>query len=149
MERATTIRSKLGQLLSARRSPGYTTTMHREPGSDEPTSEHSDCAPDEHAPLPKPSYDDHARERAVRLFKALGDEARLRTLEMLVGREACVSELAEASGEQISTVSHRLRLLRSEGLVSRRREGRHIYYSLADKHVFELIQNALEHASEH
>lgn len=117
---------------------------NREPGSDEP----SDCAPDEHPPLPKPRYDQAARERAVRLFKALGDEARLRTLEMLVGRDACVSELAEASGEQISTVSHRLRLLRSEGLVNRRREGRHIYYSLADKHVFELIQNALEHASE-
>lgn len=122
---------------------------HREPGSDEPTSEHSACGPDEHPPLPKPRYDDEARERAVRLFRALGDEARLRTLEMLVNREACVSELAEASGEQISTVSHRLRLLRSEGLVSRRREGRHIYYSLADEHVFELIQNALAHASEH
>lgn len=122
---------------------------HREPGSEATTPEQSECAPDEHPPLPKPRYDARARERAVRLFKALGDEARLRTLEMLVGRDACVSELAEASGEQISTVSHRLRLLRSEGLVSRRREGRHIYYSLADKHVFELIQNALEHASEH
>jgi ArsR family transcriptional regulator, lead/cadmium/zinc/bismuth-responsive transcriptional repressor len=122
---------------------------HREPDSDESASEHGACAPDEHAELPRPHYDDDARERAVRLFKALGDEARLRTLEMLVGREACVSELAEASGEQISTVSHRLRLLRSEGLVNRRREGRHIFYSLADKHVFELIQNALEHASEH
>jgi ArsR family transcriptional regulator, lead/cadmium/zinc/bismuth-responsive transcriptional repressor len=113
-----------------------------------PRSELTECAPDEHSPLPQPRYDDAARERAVRLFKALGDEARLRTLEMLIGRDACVSELAEASGEQISTVSHRLRLLRSEGLVNRRRDGRHIYYSLADQHVFELIQNALEHASE-
>jgi DNA-binding transcriptional ArsR family regulator len=106
------------------------------------------CGPEEHAEPPTARYDDRARERAVRLFKALGDEARLRTLEMLVDREACVSELAAASGEQISTVSHRLRLLRSEGLVERRREGRHIYYSLADQHVFELIQNALEHANE-
>jgi ArsR family transcriptional regulator, lead/cadmium/zinc/bismuth-responsive transcriptional repressor len=119
----------------------------REPG-DEPTPEQTECVADEHPPLPSPRYDDAARERAASLFRALGDEARLRTLEMLVGRDACVSELAEASGEQISTVSHRLRLLRSEGLVNRRREGRHIYYSLADKHVFELIQNALEHASE-
>ena len=111
--------------------------------------EQTECEPEDHSPLPTPRYDDDARERAVRLFKALGDEARLRTLEMLVGREACVSEIAESSGEQISTVSHRLRLLRSEGLVNRRREGRHIYYSLADQHVFELIQNALEHASEH
>ena len=84
----------------------------------------------------------------MRLFRALGDEARLRTLEMLIDREVCVSEIAEATGEQLSTVSHRLRLLRSEGLVERRREGRHIYYSLADRHVYELVQNALEHASE-
>jgi DNA-binding transcriptional ArsR family regulator len=82
------------------------------------------------------------------LFRALGDAARLRTLDMLVGREACVSELAAASDESVSTVSHRLRLLRSEGLVRRRREGRHIYYSLADVHVLELIRNALDHANE-
>jgi ArsR family transcriptional regulator, lead/cadmium/zinc/bismuth-responsive transcriptional repressor len=114
--------------------------------SPESGDERTDCAPDEHAPLPEPRYDQAALERAVRLFKALGDESRLRTLELLVGRDACVSEIAEASGEQISTVSHRLRLLRAEGLVNRRRDGRHVYYSLADKHVFELIQNALEHA---
>jgi len=89
-----------------------------------------------------------AIERAVRLFRALGDEARLRTLEMLMGREVCVSELAAASSEQVSTVSHRLRLLRSEGLVERRRDGRHIYYSLADDHVIQLVRNALEHADE-
>ncbi|HET6583778.1 MAG TPA: metalloregulator ArsR/SmtB family transcription factor [Nannocystaceae bacterium] len=87
-------------------------------------------------------------ERAVRLFKALGDEARLRTLDMLLGGEACVSELAEATGERVSTVSHRLRLLRSEGLVTRRRDGRHIYYALTDRHVVELIENALDHALE-
>jgi DNA-binding transcriptional ArsR family regulator len=123
--------------------------MTEHDGEEEAGGEQGECAPEEHSPLPSPRYDDAARERAVRLFKALGDEARLRTLEMLVGREACVSELAAASGEQISTVSHRLRLLRSEGLVNRRREGRHIYYSLADQHVFELVQNALEHAAEH
>ena len=82
------------------------------------------------------------------MFKALGDEARLRTLEMLVDREACVSEIAEASSEQLSTVSHRMRLLRNEGLVSRRRQGRHIYYALADRHVYELVQNALDHVLE-
>ncbi len=106
------------------------------------------CGPAEHAPLPKIEVDPHALERAVRLFRALGDEARLRTLHMLIGREACVSELAAANQEQISTVSHRLRLLRAEGLVQKRRAGRHIYYSLADEHVVELIRNALAHASE-
>lgn len=106
------------------------------------------CGPTEHTPLPPLELDARALERTVRLFRALGDEARLRTLTMLIGREACVSELADAHGEQISTVSHRLRLLRSEGLVQKRRAGRHIYYSLADEHVVELIRNAIAHASE-
>ncbi len=106
------------------------------------------CGPAEHPPLPSVELDPRALERAVRLFKALGDEARLRTLQMLIGREACVSELAASQQEQLSTVSHRLRLLRAEGLVQKRRAGRHIYYSLADEHVVELIRNALAHASE-
>ena len=108
----------------------------------------AECAPDEHkGRIPRMRSAD-ALERAVRLFKALGDEARLRTLDMLVAGEACVSELAASTGERVSTVSHRLRLLRTEGLVSRRRDGRHIFYALADRHVVELIENALDHALE-
>ena len=106
------------------------------------------CEHVEHPDPPRSQASDQAIDRAARLFRALGDEARLRTLEMLVGREACVTELADASDEQASTVSHRLRLLRSEGLVQRRRDGRHIYYSLADQHVIEMIRNALDHAEE-
>jgi ArsR family transcriptional regulator, lead/cadmium/zinc/bismuth-responsive transcriptional repressor len=108
----------------------------------------ADCATDEHGEHLAPGADPQALAKAVRLFKALGDEARLRTLEMLVGREACVSALAEAMRERVSTMSHRLRLLRAEGLVERRRDGRHIYYTLADQHVVELISNALDHATE-
>ena len=89
-----------------------------------------------------------ALSQAVRLLKALGDEARLQTLEMLVGREACVTEPAEAIGESISTVSHPLRLLLLEGLVERRRAGRHVYYTLADERVLKLVRNALDHACE-
>jgi DNA-binding transcriptional ArsR family regulator len=106
------------------------------------------CGPDAHARRVAPVREPEAVERAVRLFRALGDEARLRTLDLLVAGEACVSELASSTGERVSTVSHRLRLLRSEGLVSRRREGRHIYYALADRHVLELVENALLHAAE-
>ena len=51
-------------------------------------------------------------------------------------------------GEDISTISQRLRVLRNEGLVSRRRQGKHIVYGLADQHVVELIANALAHAAE-
>jgi DNA-binding transcriptional ArsR family regulator len=62
--------------------------------------------------------------------------------------ERCVSELVETLGDKFSTVSQRLRLLRGEGLVLRRRDGTHLYYALADTHVTELIQNALAHAAE-
>jgi DNA-binding transcriptional ArsR family regulator len=62
--------------------------------------------------------------------------------------ERCVTEIVAALHEKFSTVSQRLRLLRAEGLVVRRREGTHIYYTLADRHVADLIQNALAHAAE-
>jgi DNA-binding transcriptional ArsR family regulator len=62
--------------------------------------------------------------------------------------ESCVTEIVQALGEKFSTVSQRLRLLRSEGLVNRRRDGTHIYYALADRHVVDLIHNALAHAAE-
>ena len=86
--------------------------------------------------------------RASRIFRALGDPPRLRLMALLAKGEACVTEVSEAEGEEISTISQRLRVLRNEGLVSRRRQGKHIVYGLADQHVADLIFNALEHASE-
>ena len=59
-----------------------------------------------------------------------------------------MTEIVAAVGEKFSTVSQRLKLLRSEGLVARRRDGNHIHYALADRHVVDLILNALAHASE-
>lgn len=111
-------------------------------------AEHTSGCEHDATPRAVPTRSPDAVERAVRLFRALGDEPRLRTLDLLIAGEACVSELAAATGERISTVSHRLRLLRAEGLVSRRRDGRHIFYSLADRHVLELVENAMQHAGE-
>lgn len=59
-----------------------------------------------------------------------------------------MSELAEESETKLSTLSQQLRVLHAERLVKRRREGKHILYSLADDHVRELVRAALEHASE-
>jgi ArsR family transcriptional regulator len=87
-------------------------------------------------------------ERTAQLFRAMGDVQRLRLLELLKHGERCVTEIVAAMNEKFSTVSQRLRLLRGEGLVVRRREGTHIYYALADRHVAELIQNARAHANE-
>lgn len=131
------------------KSPGLRTVSHEAASTaPNPLSDDADCATEEHGERLASRADPQALAKAVRLFKALGDEARLRTLEMLMDREACVSALAEAMQERVSTMSHRLRLLRAEGLVERRRDGRHIYYTLADQHVVELVSNALDHALE-
>ncbi len=89
-----------------------------------------------------------AVERAASMLRAMGDTARLRLLERLAAEELCVSEIAAASDEGLSTISQRLKTLRAEGLVTRRRDGKHIYYKLADEHVAELIRTVLEHAVE-
>lgn len=88
-----------------------------------------------------------ALDRAAALFRALGDPARLRLLVLLEQGERCVSELVDVLGENF-TVSQRLRLLRTEGLVVRRRDGNHLHYALADRHVADLVKTALEHAAE-
>jgi len=114
---------------------------------DEATATIPPCESD-HGPSRKAKATDAAFERAAALFQALGDVERLRLLELLTDGEACVSELVAATHSGFSTVSQRLRILRSEGLVSQRRMGKHIYYGLKDAHVIELVQNALAHASE-
>jgi DNA-binding transcriptional ArsR family regulator len=96
----------------------------------------------------RPAADPAALDRAARLFRAMGDSPRLRLLHLLSAGECCVTELVEDSAEKFSTVSQRLRVLRSEGLVARRRVGLHVYYSLADRHVADLVANALAHAGE-
>lgn len=89
-----------------------------------------------------------ALERAARLFRALGDTPRLQLLHALLSGEVCVGTLVTSLGQKFSTISQRLRILRSEGLVARRREGSHVYYTLADDHVKSLVSNALAHADE-
>ena len=91
---------------------------------------------------------DSAFVRAAALFRAAGDVARLRLLHRLSQSEWCVSELAAESGTKLSTLSQQLRLLRAERIVERRRDGKHIYYRLADAHVRDLLRAALEHAAE-
>ena len=97
---------------------------------------------------PRQSADPAAVERAARLFRAMGDGHRLRLLEHLLAGECCVTEMVAAVGEKFSTVSQRLRVLRTEGLVARRRAGLHVFYSLADQHVTDLVASALAHAGE-
>ena len=82
------------------------------------------------------------------LFKSLGDPTRVRILWALSLHEMCVCELASSLEMNQSAVSHQLRLLKNARLVRARREGRSIYYSLADAHVSLLFSQGLEHDQE-
>ena len=103
--------------------------------------------------MPKPAHrhtgrkpdrvSDEACARAAAVFRAAGDVHRLRLIEHLGHGERCVSELAEASGQKMSTLSQQLRVLKAERIVKNRRDGKHIYYSLADDHVRDLVLAAL------
>jgi ArsR family transcriptional regulator len=110
---------------------------------------HEVCGPEEHARRTRQSVvNDEQLERAAAIFRAAGDISRLKLLHRLSDGEWCVTELAEAAGVGLSTVSQQLRLLRAERIVGRRRAGKHIFYSLADAHVSDLIRSAIEHAAE-
>ena len=87
-------------------------------------------------------------ERAVLILKAVSDGTRLRLLVALGTQELCVCDLAAITATSESAVSHQLRLLRERDLVKFTKRGREVYYRLADHHVLELIQSALEHAQE-
>ena len=82
------------------------------------------------------------------LFKALGDPTRVKILFSLMTRELCVCDLTAVIGVSESAVSHQLKILRTLRLVKFRREGKVLYYSLADNHVEKLFAQELEHVTE-
>ena len=85
---------------------------------------------------------------ATQIFDALSDFTRFQILGALSQGEKGVSELQEVTSVSQSAISHQLRLLRDRGLVSARRDGQRVIYSLADEHVTTLLNVGLEHAAE-
>ena len=82
------------------------------------------------------------------LFKVFGDSTRIRILYVLFESEMCVCDIANVLGMTQSAISHQLRVLKQNRLVSFRREGKSIIYSLADDHVRSIINQGYEHISE-
>ena len=78
-------------------------------------------------------------------FKALADPTRLRILALLFDNERCVSDLADHLEVSQSAVSHQLRILRSLDIVRYRKDGREVFYDLADDHVRDILVRTLEH----
>lgn len=87
-------------------------------------------------------------EQLADFFKIFGDGTRVRILLALDSGEMCVCDISETLGMSMSAVSHQLRMLRDAHLVTSRREGRSIYYSLCDDHVRIVLETALEHIGE-
>ncbi len=82
------------------------------------------------------------------LFKVFGDSTRIRILFVLFEAEVCVCDLAAVLNMTQSAISHQLRILKQNKLVKSRREGKSIFYSLADEHVRTIIAQGREHIEE-
>lgn len=92
--------------------------------------------------------DEQIANRLAETFKAMGDITRIKIINSLLQAELCVCDIAHVLGMTQSAISHQLRLLRSLRLVTNRKEGNIVYYSLADNHITSLFKQGLEHAEE-
>lgn len=81
-------------------------------------------------------------------YKVFGDATRVKILFVLLQAEMCVCDLAETLGMTQSAISHQLRVLKQMKLVKNRREGKTVYYSLADGHIQNIISQGMEHILE-
>lgn len=82
------------------------------------------------------------------LFKLFGDTTRIKILYLLFERELCVCDIAALLNMTQSAISHQLKTLKSNKLVKYRREGKIIFYSLADGHVRSIIAQGMDHLTE-
>ncbi len=82
------------------------------------------------------------------LFKIFGDSTRIKILYVLFESEMCVCDIAQLLNMTQSAISHQLRSLKQSKLVKYRREGKTVFYSLADGHVRTIIDQGMEHVAE-
>lgn len=81
-------------------------------------------------------------------FKIFGDSTRMNILFAIDGEPLCVCDIAALLGMTKSAVSHQLKILRQSDLVTYRKAGKNVIYALADDHVRDIIEKALEHINE-
>ena len=86
--------------------------------------------------------------RLSELFKTFGDVTRIRILTALSKQELCVCDIAVLLGMSQSAISHQLRVLKQQELVKFRRDGKTVFYSLADSHVYTILAQGLQHVNE-
>ena len=82
------------------------------------------------------------------LFKIFGDSTRVKILFVLFEAEMCVCDIAQLLGMTQSAISHQLKILKQSKLVKYRREGKTVFYTLADSHVRTILDQGMEHITE-
>ena len=108
------------------------------------TQVHTDAVEHVRAQLPR----DETLYDLAELFKIFGDSTRVKILYALLESELCVCDIAQLLSLTQSAVSHQLRVLKNARLVKPRRDGKTIFYSLADDHVRKIIAQGMEHVEE-
>ena len=108
------------------------------------TEVHEDAVEQVRSQLPQ----DEVLYDLAELFKIFGDSTRVKILYALLEAELCVCDIAKLMDVSQSAVSHQLRVLKGSKLVKFRREGKTLYYSLADEHVFRILSQGMEHILE-
>jgi ArsR family transcriptional regulator len=92
--------------------------------------------------------DDPKIQELAELFKNFGDATRIRIMYFLRDGERCVNDIAEGLQMTQSAVSHQLKILKTNKLISARREGKAVFYSLADEHVHLILATGMDHVLE-
>ena len=82
------------------------------------------------------------------IFKVFGDSTRIKILYVLFESEMCVCDIAQLLNMNQSAISHQLRVLKQMRLVSFRRDGKTVFYKLADAHIQTILAQGMEHISE-
>lgn len=128
-------------MSESQKPPAPDATCVHEDMNSEPEVLSCTCSPEE-LPEEELLYD------LADLFKVFSDTTRIKILYALMGRELCVADIAEATATSQSAVSHQLRILKQAHLVRFRRDGRNIHYSLADNHVYTMLNQGMSHICE-
>lgn len=84
-------------------------------------------------------------EGLSQIFKALGDETRIKIIYSLAQEELCVCDIAQIINSSVAAASHHLRLLKSMGLARSRRQGKMVFYYLTDSCIKNIVEVALKH----
>ena len=118
------------------------------PTTDDDSSSSDTANEHHHAFSPDDMPDEELLYDLADLFKVFSDTTRIKILFALMGGEMSVGEIAEATGSSQSAVSHQLRTLKQARLVKFERDGRNILYSLADDHVYTMLNQGMNHICE-